>query len=244
MSKEMIKPEELARPAYLASAPKKGMEVINRIVAPPTLVIVQSQSDKLIEAGFGAGDVVMMPAQELVSDTLTVVPLLFFTEYICLNPREAKDLPMIRERSFDDNSEIAAKCRALEEFPCPESPKHFCKYQQNLVFVVFVEELQMVTSLRFYRSEFKVGRVFASKIKARNASVFAGRYVIQCGIHKNDKGRWHGWDFKPTDRPWVSEEEYATFEQMHDELAAAHAANALQIQDEEQITDVEDGGKF
>ena len=237
----------LTKPAYLSEKEVKGMDIINRVIAPPTIVIVQSQSDKLIEAGFEAGDVVLMPAQELVADTLTVVPLFFFTEYVIYNPREAKDLPMVREKSYDDASELAERCRDLEEFACPESPKLLCRCQQNYVFVVFIEELQLVTSLRFYRSEFKTGRIWASKIKARRASPFAGRYIIQCGVHKNDKGRWHGWDFKQTGQPWVTDEQYTMYEKMHDELAAAHDYVESNWDDHisgDGTSVVENGGKF
>lgn len=229
--------EESERPAFLATVQKKGLETINKVVSPPAITIVQAMSDKLIEAGFAAGEVAAMPAQEPVPDTLTVVPLFYYTVYQCLNPREEKDLRMIREESFDELSELADKCRALLSEPCPENDKLLITYQQSLIVVCFVEEMQQVVALRFYRSEFKTGKLFAAKIKARNASVFAGRYVIQVGVHKNDKGRWYGWDFKTTDRPWVTAEEYATFEAMHDELAAAHASGSLAPAEIEETAD-------
>lgn len=220
----------LVKPAFLSDKKNKGLEILNQVVSPPGIIIVQAMSQDLIDAGFEAGDVLMMPAQEPVPDTLTIVPLFFFTEFLLLNPREMKgELRMVREQSFDPMSDLAEKCRDLADIPCPENPKHRCKYRQDFVFVVFVEELGTAVALRFYSAEFKTGRTLASKIKARNASPFAGRYVIQAGTHKNDKGRWYGWDFKPTDRPWVTEEEYARYEAMHDELAAAHAANTLDV---------------
>ena len=223
------------RPAFLSNAAVVGLDHIDKVVAPPNIVIVQSMSDKLLEAGFKAGEVVMLPAQEHVSETLTIVPIFYFTEYVILNPREAKELSMIRERSLDHMSDIAQKCRELAEFDCPEMPSKKCKYQANMVFLVFVEELQTLITLRFYRAEYKTGRLFASKIKARNASIFAGRYVIQVGVHKNETGRWHGWDFKPCDNPWVTEEEYQQFAEMHNRCKEAYEADLLR-------TEVDDRG--
>jgi hypothetical protein len=220
------------RPAFLADVAVEGLDQINEIVSPPALVIVQAMSQKLLDAEFEAGDVVMMPAQEKVSDTLEVTPIFFFSEYVCLNPREVNDLPMIREATFDSRSEIAQKCRDLVEFPCPENDKYMCRYQTNLVFLVYVEQLDQIVTLRFYRSEFKTGTLFASKIKARGASIYAGRYVLQVGVHKNDKGRWFGFDFKPTDQPWVTDE--ATFNRYadyHREFADLHARNLLRPDD-------------
>lgn len=237
-----------SRPSFLSSHPVVGLDHIDKVVAPPNLVIVQSMSDKLIEAGFKAGEVVMMPAQESVGQTLTIVPIFFFTEYVCINPREAKELPMIRERSLDHLSEIANKCRELAEFDCPEMPTKKCKYQANMVFIVWVEELQMAITLRFYRAEYKTGRLFASKIKARNASIYAGRYTIQVGVHKNESGRWHGWDFKATDRPWVeSEEQFKEFEALHIRCKEAYDADLLRtdLDDRDQDDDNEEHeGRF
>lgn len=226
-------PTQTSRPTFLSEQQVLGLEHIDKVVAPPNIVIVQAMSDKLLEAGFKAGEVVMQPAQEPVDDTLTIVPIFYFTEYVIINPREVKDLPMIRERSLDHASDLAARCRELAEFDCPEMPGKKCKYQANMVFIVFVEELQTLITLRFYRAEYKTGRLFASKIKARNASIFAGRYVIQVGVHKNETGRWHGWDFKPCDRPWVTEDEYSTFEAMYRRCAEAYEADLLR-------TDVDD----
>lgn len=235
-----------SRPAFLSSQEAVGLDGLDRVVAPPNLVIVQSMSDKLLEAGYKAGEVVMQPAQEPVPETLTVVPVFYFTEYVVLNPREAKELPMIRERSLDHTSDIAQKCRELAEFDCPEMPGKRCKYQANMVFIVFVEELQQLITLRFYRAEYKTGRLFASKIKARNASIFAGRYVIQVGVHKNETGRWHGWDFKACDRPWVTEEEYTAFSTMYQRCNDAYQADALRtdVDDRDGDDDANSDGRF
>jgi L,D-peptidoglycan transpeptidase YkuD (ErfK/YbiS/YcfS/YnhG family) len=93
-----------------------------------------------------------------------------------------------------------------------------------------VEEINQVATIRFSRSEYKTGRIFASKIKARRQSIFASRYTLSTGYHKNEKGRWGGFDFKQVDpeRLWVDEEEYNRFQAMHEEIAKAHAASQLQ----------------
>jgi hypothetical protein len=228
-------------PEYLKDKEVLGLATINKVVAPPALVIVQAMSQKLLDAGFKQGDLVLLPAQELAPDTISVIPLFFYTEFAIVNPRDMKDLPMIRERSFDEKSEIAQRCRDLEEFPCPENEKYMCRYQATMTFVVWCEELQQVATLRFSRSEYKTGRIFASKIKARRRSIFASRYTLQVGIHKNDKGRWNGFDFKQVDPEalWVDEDTYNTLETMHLEISKAHADNLL-VPAEVDIDDVDD----
>jgi hypothetical protein len=226
-------------------APVLGLDMIKRVVRPPRIVIVQSQSQALLDAGFEIGDIVMLPAREKLPNVLHVTPLIFYPEYVCLNPRELKQLEMVRERSLDPTSDVAQKCKRLEVMACPEDPKYTCKYQENLIFICFVEEVGCACAFAFYRSEHKTGTLFASKINARNKSIFYGRYMLSGEIHKNEKGRWHGFAVNNAEQPWVSDRATVdAYSKAYDDFLKSYNDSAIEVDYEEGPVASEGAAKF
>lgn len=217
-------------PAFMQQDAAVGMETINEISTPPYLKIVQAQSQALQEKGFNIGDIVLMPAESKMDEKLTVTPVLNFTQYQLLNPREVETLPMVRESTLDADTELAQKCKNMEVMPCPESPTHECKYQSSSVMIVYVHEIREYATLLFKGAEWKTVRQWANKIKLLGASIYAGKYVLCSENHKNTKGTWKGYS--------ISSDGYVD-EPTYNQLKAQHQIFVGQMDKFAPVTDDE-----
>ena len=222
-------------PSFLAERDTEvqGMEELNRVVRPPYVKVVQSQSTELIQSGMQAGDVVLRPTDTPLPEQFHITPLYVFTEYCCVNPYKLKDkLPMIRERTLDHDSELADKARALETAPCPEDDKEELQYRSVLVYIVWIHELELMASVAFSGSEYKTGSNFGARIRMRNQSLFTGKYVCETKMNSNDQGNWFGFDIQ--NDGWIEEGQYDTFEKLHGELKAN--ASSIQVTQDDHDT--------
>ncbi len=256
MTNAMIRREDL--PAHLQE--QFGVEEAKHYIVPPRLKVVQPMSNKLKEMGFDEGDVVAVPVNISVAPVLQVekngktrpgdegkpfhiVPLFFFAEYCLWNPLETKGtLDMIRERSFDKQSEVAVKARdpKLRQMVCPEMPEKdgkplYCRYVEHLNFIVLLYEpghaLEGVgLNLSFSRGEHSQGRQPLTLLDLRRAPLCGVRFMCQVKKRNKNDNEWFGIDVNnPADvDPFVTDpEEFAVYKKMHLELKEAHAAQLL-----------------
>ena len=202
-------PEAANLPAFLQGRETKpiGLDDLDRVIRPSYLKIVQAMSRELKGKGFSEGDMVMMPAEIVLPEEITVIPILQYSLYQCVNPIQAKTLPMIREQSLDPDSPIAEKCRNFESFACPEAPEHKCIYQHVLVYLVWLEEVGDIVSITFRGAEFKTGSAWGSKIRIRRQDIYAGRYTIRTEEHQKNDDAWEGLNIRNAEQPWVEDEE-------------------------------------
>lgn len=196
-----------------------GLEGIKQVITPPYLKIVQSQSTDLKREGFETGDVAIMPDQTLMPARFTITPILQYVQYQIINPREAVDLPMVRESSLDSRSPLAQRCRNLERFQCPEKPEKDCVCQSSMVFIVWIHELDRAASMMFKGAEWKTGKDWANKINLLGCSIYGGRYSVEIGNRDNTKGNWEGFVITvDKENAFVTEEQYAAFREQHLEM--------------------------
>ena len=193
-----------------------GLEDLERVIRPSYVKIVQAMSKPLKAKGFAEGDMVLMPAEIALPVEINVTPILQYSIYQCVNPIQAKSLPMIREQSLDPDHEIAEKCRNFESFDCPEAPTHKCVYQHVLVYLVWIEEVQDVASITFRGAEFKTGTGWGSKIRIRRKDIYAGRYTLNTEEHSKNDDSWEGFNIRNASSPWVTDEaQYNLFKEKH-----------------------------
>ena len=222
-----------AKPSYLDTPTKVGLDVVLEVMTPPLLKIRQAQvRDERLKADFTPGDVVLMPEYRLLTNTeaetppLRVTPIISYREWCCWNPYAASELPFIRDRSRDPKSDIARKAQAQLDSPdsvkdpCPELPSETLKYFEHLNYLVVIHEadgsLSMPVLLSFNSSEYKAGKRFANLIVAANSDMYAGVYDLVPEEHSNAKGSWFGFKIaRAVDTPWVTEDQ-------HSRLAAAY----------------------
>lgn len=196
-------------PAFMQERVKdENDELMSKFLVPPRIKVMQpTKSDAFSE--FDYGEAVLMPMKVSLAETETpwhFVPLLFYPEYLVVNPLELKDtLPMIRERTIDPNSEIAAICRNPDRrkaIPCPDNAKYNLSYVESLVFITVIANKPQVSGLpvamTFSGGEHRVGSQLVGKIKARGAPRYG--CIFEAFVPKkkrtNSKGSWFGIDIQ------------------------------------------------
>jgi len=223
-------------PAHIAEAlaeeRQEGVADVAKFVRPPRVKVCQSNRSGNLKQ-FKEGSVILSPAGVLVAENnqpFYFVPVLYFPEYLTLNPWALKaTLPFIRERSLDDMGEIARKARdpkLRKADPCPEDMKENLTHVESLTVLCVIVGHPLVCAMSFQRGDYRVGEQLASQISMRGgpiySMVFEGR--VSDTKRKNDKGEWYGIDISaPTGdgapSPWVqSAEEYAKLRDMHRKL--------------------------
>ena len=249
MSNDIIKPQNEQLPAYLQDETTYGDELMGKYVRPPRIKIVQAQAREPYDQ-FDPGTVVITPAMVKIAefdkatkkgDIWRFVPLFFFPEWCKWNPLElAGDEPMIAERTFDPNDEIAQKAQSAEtwEEPCEKGGKY--RYAEHLNFIIAPlddQYLGMQFALTFVRAEMRTGANLCALIRMRNAPLCAQIFQAQVGHRKNAKGNWYGLDCTvPTDGDMFVQDKqlYDAFKAQHLKYAEAHREQAIQIDHDDQ----------
>jgi len=236
-----------------------GTEEASEFITPPRIKVVQALSSRLHELGFDTGDCVVVPQNLMLAPIEQIekggktrpgeagfpfhfVPLLFFVEYCLWNPLETREsLPMIRERSYDKDSEIAKRARdpKLRTMLCPEFPEKdgkqlHCRYVEHLNFIVLLQDEHELAGvpllLSFSKGEHNQGRQLLALMKLRKVPICGARYVGQVR-HRTPSGKdWFGIDINnPLDKePFVTDpDEFAVYKGFHEDLKNAHESNKL-----------------
>jgi hypothetical protein len=253
-----------SRPAHLTSGDKSksdSMTLITNYVVPPRLKIMQKMRKAPLDRDFGLGDVVVMPMKQLIaavgddgsSEAFPVVPVFFFPEYISINPIELSQLPMIRERSFDPRSKVAALAKNPDtrKQPHPDDNRYSIKNSEVLTFIVCISDpaspvYNLPISVSFSRGEYKYGQAFASGVRMRNVDqCFGCQFEASSGVHKNEKFDWYGLNINnPTKlqiSPWVDDpQQFAYYEGLYTKFAADYASNLLRVEIDEDMRTADD----
>lgn len=228
---ELVTTQQISSvPAFLKSAENvpMGTEQLSEYMIPSFLRIVQGLSAREIKEQFDEGDVILQPDKIGIyskdhPDPVPFTPLLFYTEYCVWNPLKTKgQLPFIRERSTDPNSEIAQKARNPDQRnePCPEMPSENLRYVEHLNFLVQLRVPNapvLPVIMSFVVGEHMTGRKFANLICSRNQPLYACVFQFTTSLRSNKQGNsWFGFDIvnHPTN-PWVTEEEFNLLKLQH-----------------------------
>lgn len=233
-----------------------GRERLAEFVKPPLLKIVQKQSDDSILDTFGKGTTLITPANVVVSNVgeyFHIVPIMQYAEYITWAPIELKgQVPAILDRTTDNNSPLAAKCRNRDKWfehgykfgdrvigtgeSGPESKP--VRHVEHITFIVVLEGEEfgkIPCVMSFSRGSHKFGRNFASLLQMRNADVYGCRFEVKVPEEpqKNEKGTWYVWEVtNPSEEsgisPWVTDEaEYNMYRSLANDMEEAYQNNLL-----------------
>jgi hypothetical protein len=207
--------------------------------------------------------VLLTPSSQVLAEndeSFYFVPLLFYPEWATVNPLKMKG-NMIRERTLDITSELAAKARDPKRWGadvCPEMPDEKLRHKEFMVFVCYVLAKGDVAGqpvlISFSGGEHQRGQNLASLIKGRGAPIYACLFEAKCpkDERRNANGQaWYGIDvFNPTSEgcphPFVqSREDFEQFKKLHEEYAAAYVGGIEQADlGEEEVAEDVAGGKF
>lgn len=215
-------------PSYLqkyqqGSKPLAGLEQLKQYWTPDRIKIVQGQSGEKFKQ-FPVGSVVLIPQMIKVADPgqpFWVTPIFLFVEFCVWNPYGLKgQLPTIRERTFDANSEIARKARSrkLEDLfaVCPDLPPNLKNKKEDQNYMLrYCEHINHICVLRrndkyqdhpanthtnipvifsFHHSGFYEGKSLATLILNRRVDIYAGQYELSTVDKTNSKGTWKGFN--------------------------------------------------
>ncbi len=241
-----VKPNDaLAVPDYMADD-RSGTEELAQYVVPPRIKIVQKQSDNELLDLFGEGTVICSPQNIVVAEMGTntqgrpvvddakpffFVPVFFFTEYCTWNPLEMKgQLPAIRERSFDPDSDIAKKARNADTRmeTCSENDKYQIRHVEHLNFVVVIVDDEALSEtpmiLTFARGEHGSGRNLAGLVRMRKAPLYGCVFEATVAARSNQMGEWYGLNVtNPATRSgWVEQEQFDALQAVHEEFKKLH----------------------
>lgn len=197
---------------------------------PPFIKIIEHQSKPPYKPPFNNKDMVLVPHREKLGDEntpLVIVPIHFFKTFTCINPYEARNLklPVIREITYDENSELAKKCKTfVKDIPCPEMPTEMLKFSQVLNFIVLMEDHSKYGQLPIWlfcnRGRFTDGQTLLGMILARPTVPYICRFRISTKDKTGPEGNWVGFDFYDDPVPYVMDEEKA---KMYEQLSKDYA---------------------
>lgn len=262
MSNELTKMQQNAGlpavPDYLKVEGDKSLDTLKQYVRPPRIKVIQSMSDPILRESFGVGATVLVPDNILVMDVardekgnvvvgqtkpFIFTPVFFFTEFCLWNPLAMKGkLPAIRDRSFDQNSSLAARARDFKnrKMPCPESPEHDCVFCEHLNFIIHVHGFKEQAILTFSRGEFKAGQNFAALVKMRGVPLYGNIFAANLAYRKNDKGNWFGLDISnPSggESPYVGEDAFKAYARLYQEYAKLYEDKLIEVHYEDDPID-------
>lgn len=227
----------IERPSYLVPGNDDfDWSELKKVVKPPRLKIIQSQSGAPFVPPFAEGDILVIPQMTKVGDRetpFTFTPLYFFRCWTCMNPIQLKSqLTALREISFDENSEVARKAKNFVEEPCPEGPKYTLRYQEVLNFLVMIDNPAvngLPVTLMFQRGEYKTGQTLASLIQSRKAPPYACRFRAVSSEHNGKGFDWIGLDIDNDPMPFVDEATFNSYKVLSKELDTIVKSRQLEL---------------
>jgi len=251
-----------AAPDFMREDGREGTEELGQHIRPPRIKIITDSAKEELKAEFGVGAVVVFPDKEVLispeydtqgqavlegAPTFKVVPLFFFAEYYIQNPYALKDLPMIRERSFDPQSRIAQRARSTNrKDPCPENMSESMLYVEDLNFLCIVSGHPTYRDtgaiLSFSKGNFTLGSAFGRLVKQREGPMYGGRYEATLVPRKNPKHDWLGLSMSnPEKGAWVKNaKNYEAYRALHHQFKQDHKNNLIIVEhDEDNIIDVD-----
>jgi len=217
--------KQMEKPAFLVEAEIEGMEEVKKHLVPSVIRIVQKMSSEELLSRFAVGQVVLLPEQIALADhedSVTFIPVYFYTEYCTWNPRSTRGSePAIRARSFDPNSDVGIKARNPDtwEEVHPDNAKEVINHREHLNYMVVVQHKfapPVPCVISFSSTQHMAGKQFSNLIAARNASIYAGKYELKTVKQSNAKGDWYGFDI--SNAGWCDEGEHDLMQTLHHEI--------------------------
>lgn len=257
-SKEITKVRpELSVPKFMRDETETGLDTLQDFIVPPFVKVVQKQAGDELLKQYAAGDVILSPANALISEmprddrgrplegassTFLFVPILFYPEWITWNPIELKGQePAIRYRTTDPSDPVVAKARdaklRTEPHPADGSGLLKIRHCEHLNFLVVLHDHPLGEEpciMSFSRGEWRAGSRFASLIKMRHAPLFGCIFQSSVSLRHGQKGDWYGIDVSnPTAdgiSSWVTEDRYDVYKSLHTEFNEAYKDSRLRAQ--------------
>ena len=211
--KEIIKNETQLPAVYdYGEDVDMGLEDIAKYLRPQRVKVKQKQSGEDNFGEFNNGDLILMPERSLFmpcdkstkkGEVFYFTPILFFPEFMRTNPIGADKF--IDERTLDENTDLARKCRDPEwwKVPVDGQPDKFIRHSEVLNFLVIPhgdnEFAGTMICLSFARGGRRDGEKLLTLLerrRKRRIPMFANVFEANTAPRKNAEGDWYGIDFR------------------------------------------------
>lgn len=237
MSNDLIETGSL--PQHLIDAQQendgRGLEDMEQYLSPPRLKVVQEKKEEAYKP-FNDCDVLVTNTKQVIckkGEFFVFTPIFMFDEFCVHNPYALKQLQMIRERTFDPDSEVAQKCRNLVSEPCPEDPSKEIRYATHLNFLIAIHDVPELVGIpvlaTFFLGEFRTGSNLLALIRARcsgGTPLYAWKFQATPTDHKGGGFEWYGLDISNPSadydgKPFVEDAaQFEQFKKLHEEARA------------------------
>jgi hypothetical protein len=215
--------------------------------------VIQAMTASELKTKYGEGSLVLVSGEKAlckVGERVSLVPLLFFDEYISWNDRKDKASPMIEAKSFDPASLVGSKAldpkRWEEKYGAKNEFLRRNSHHLNFVCVVYGEhELQgMPVTLSYSRGGFRKGKALIDAIKMRRIQgqqvpLYGCVFSFAPEVARDREGHEY-WvaGFRNPDAPaspWISPEHAPIAEALHKELLKDYLSRDLSVKHEEAV---------
>lgn len=228
---EILDPRYAGLPQHLIDAMQSkedtGLEGMEQYLSPPRLKVCQPSRKEEFK-GFDEGTVLVIPSKEVVcveGEFFIYTPIYTFDQFCVHNPWKTREtLPMIRESTYDPESEIAQKSRNFIREACPEMPSEEIRYVTHINTFIYIHHVPALENTPVLWSQFmgewRAGRRMLDLLAARcsNGTPIYGCKLMGTVNLRRDKGNeWYGIDSTNPSadydgKPWV--EDAQLFEQL------------------------------
>ena len=208
------------------------------------LAVIQSNSPREKKEKFEEASIAI-PAVDLKvcskDESVLVVPVMFFDEFIQWGDRKDKTGPMIREKTVNLTSKLAAACDDPQRWRVKygDNQQFEARNNHHLNFLVVIYSGPLKGTLAvasFARSEYKKGTAWMAniqqrRINGRQAPLWSQVWEFKVGPRKNEHGEWYGIDFAnpSTASPWIEGQEIEAMRAMHEQLLVDYKAQILDV---------------
>ncbi len=217
----------------------------------PFLRVLQGLSPAELVSTYGVGTALFSPGDTEVvrvqssgkeSDSVKIVPVFYFTEFIFWADRDDLDGPPIINRSIDPKSELAARCKNRDTWEQEYGEKGFKgRNDERLCFACMIYDKDhpmygILFVIAFSGGEYKSGSSFIQMASMRDGGacpLFAQVYHMKTVYRdKGPQKKWWGIDISPVpkdDNAYVEKEDIDFFSTKHKELHEAWTEKRLEV---------------
>jgi hypothetical protein len=219
------------------------------------IAVVKSNSPIEKKKEYGEGSMVIPSTKTVVAklgESIEVIPVMFFDEFIKWGDRKDTAGPMIREKTLNRSSKLAQLCQnpqTWNEVYGSSQPPYMARNTHHLNFMCLIASGPLTGQLvvvSFARGEFKQGIGWMGSIQQRRFNgrlmpLYASVWELSVSHRANSKGEWYGIDVRPAAQPYASAEQVELARPIHEQLLQDYKSNSLEV-DHEQAVETEGVG--
>jgi hypothetical protein len=221
-----------------------GDDIKEYIKYPDLKIIQKTTKEDLIEL-HGIGSCILIPGGTLIAtkgEHFDVIPIFRHTEFCLHSSIKDEQSPMILERSYDPNSELAMRARDKDKRKesYPDNDQWFYQWVEHLNFACLIsngKDLDLTpVNISFNKGEFFQGKtmlnaMYQRKLKGNRVPMYLQRLSFTPAFRDiSVDQKWWGMDFAFAEESLILDPELGAFcDAQHNELKKAFKEKRLVV---------------